>query len=360
MKDNQLLSINNVLVKNEKFIDFTVNAKEISLRKWFLNTFINLPQSVFFSSLRKKDIQVNGISSNLNASYTLKANDVVSVYRSIVNKNNCTITSDEENEKNRIFNISLIKKVANQLKILHENENFIVIDKPYGVASQLGTRVLFSLIEVLDYLCSCKIYPVHRLDKNTTGVMIFAKNYDWAVKLSQLFESNVYKEYTLLVHGKFPDSLILNKKIGRIYSSTGDRMVVVNDERSSNCSKDSADPFSSFHISNIQDSCTEFTLLRVLEKNGKYYSELKAILHTGRKHQIRVHCDYLGHSIVGDEKYNNVCIKNYHIDRESLLRTNHSSNPRCRNCHCGNRMMLHCSTIEFENFKFSSSITFRL
>lgn len=454
-----------------KFIEFIVSQKEISLRKWFSHVFCNLPQSILFLSIRKKDIRVNGSAANLTANYNLKMHDVVLVYRGIVHKNNTAPSKGSSKEMqlkkrdlkegdaqedgfNRESIEKSVEKIANSLKVIYENEDFIVIDKPYGIASQLGTQVKFSIIEVMEILCKSRVYPVHRLDKNTTGVMIFGKNYDFAVKMADmLLENAVYKEYRLLVHGKFPDHLVLKTKIGRIYGKHGDKMIVVEGAQNktknnikNNTNTDAKSNVKSnlrgntqsntqnnrqINIENIKDACTEFNLINCFSKNGKCYSEVKAILHTGRKHQIRVHCDYIGHGIVGDEKYNNVRCDMYYVDSfdnsddttdsgeykgyesegpvsksvnmsmnssydsvvfsDSYKHLNtrefhknfrgsndfkHSKYPnsaphasrknqgndntfvRCRNCKCGDRMMLHCFKISFEDFNFTSDIEF--
>ncbi|HET9055701.1 MAG TPA: RluA family pseudouridine synthase [Chitinophagaceae bacterium] len=171
------------------------------------------------------------------------------------------------------------KQSGSVCEILFENEDFVAINKPAGLLTVPDREQKeISLKEILNNKYG-KIFTVHRLDRDTSGVIVFAKNEAAHKYLSQLFEGReVQKFYLGLVNGSIPN------KSGTIDASITEhsyikgKMVV--------------------HRKGKQ-SVTDY---EVLEDFG-LFSWVKFQIHTGRTHQIRVHIQYIGHAIVCDEIY---------------------------------------------------------
>ncbi len=166
-----------------------------------------------------------------------------------------------------------------QLDIIFENDQFVVINKPSGLFSipdRFGKEVSLKILLKEKY---GEIFTVHRLDKNTSGLIVFAKDEITHKQLSQLFEGReVEKYYQGLVYG----SLINEKGIidAPIMEHPTKLGIMITDQKG-------------------KASVTEYEVL----ENFKIFSWLQFQIHTGRTHQIRVHMKHLGNSIVCDEIY---------------------------------------------------------
>lgn len=166
------------------------------------------------------------------------------------------------------------------LNILYEDRHFIIIDKPVGLLSvpldeeQNRRHALGLLKEAYE---SEQIFAVHRIDRETSGILLFARGKEAAERFCALFEKHdIVREYYAIVEGR------LKEKSGTWKSKLLELPSL--DVVESNQGK---------------EAITHFSLLR---KSAKY-TYLKLQLETGRKHQIRVHCQRAGHPIVGDERY---------------------------------------------------------
>ncbi len=167
--------------------------------------------------------------------------------------------------------------------VLFEDEDLLVVDKPSGVAVHGGSGISSGVIEQLRVARPGQRFLelVHRLDRDTSGVLILAKKRTALTRLhAQLRDGAVRKHYLALVFGEWKDAK-RNVKVAlhKYVSSSGERRVVVNQEG--------------------QQAHTVFRLVR----NLSGYSLLDAELKTGRTHQIRVHLAHIGYPIAGDDKY---------------------------------------------------------
>jgi len=167
--------------------------------------------------------------------------------------------------------------------ILLENDEFLVINKPAGMAVHGGTSVTLGLIEALR---QCKpqwsdLELAHRIDRGTTGCLVVAKNSIFLKYIqSKLKEKTVSKHYLALVHGNWPADLeTVEAPLQKDPLGDNEQIVRV--------------------AENGKPSLTRF----IVRQQFEGASLIEAMPETGRTHQIRVHCQHSGHGIVGDEKY---------------------------------------------------------
>lgn len=209
----------------------------------------------------------------------------------------------EKSENKKRF-IDKFEKVDKKLDILYEDEYLLIINKPANMPIHPSCDNYNNTLSniVASYLEKQKIYYIHiltRLDKNTTGICIFAKH----EYIQELFTKrkkfiDFKKKYLCIVSGIVKkDHDIIEKNIAR-----KDGTIIIREVNE-----------------NGDFAKTEYTVLkRNIEKN---YTVLEIILHTGRTHQIRVHMSHIGHVLLGDELYgieHNITDNLKYIDRQAL------------------------------------------
>ena len=214
------------------------------------------------------------------------------------------------------------------LNIVYEDSDVIVVNKPQGLCvhpapgNESGTLVNGLVYHCGDELSAINgvIRPgiVHRIDKDTSGLLIVAKNNEAHLKLSeQLKERKAMRKYVALVNGNIKeDSGTINKPIGR-NPSDRKKMAVVFGGR---------------------DAVTHFN---VLERFGQY-TLVECILETGRTHQIRVHAAYMGHPVVGDKAYG---YKNQRFKLDGQLL--HAKKLEFTHPHTGEKMSFECELPDY-------------
>ena len=235
--------------------------------RWFRHNVSDLPQSLIEKLIRKNKIKVN--KKKTKTKYRVQSNDEIEIFN-----------FDKIKHKNK----SEIKKYKPSVKekrnfgdfIIENNDNFIVINKPAGVPVQSGTKSFKNIIDIFkntQYFYNSKPFIVHRLDKETSGVMIIAKNRQYAQLFTSLFRiRKIHKAYVAVTHGSINKELKIMK----------DDLILYEKKRKI-----------------IQKA---ISYIKVLKSNNKYsFVELKPI--TGRKHQLRKQLFNIGHPVVGDDKY---------------------------------------------------------
>ncbi len=206
----------------------------------------------------------------------VKTGDLVSIYETISSEDQPTTEEFNENQK-QSFVDSLNKM------IIFENDEILAINKPAGLAVQLGSKLNFC-VETLLKAKYEKFFLVHRLDKDTTGVLLIAKTLKSARELTKLFRENqIHKTYWALVDGKISKSGMISNYLTKSFVSGEEIMTVAS------------------------DGLKAVTKYNPLQRVG-YFTLLELKPGTGRKHQLRVHCaTSLNAPILGDRKYNKNC-----------------------------------------------------
>jgi 23S rRNA pseudouridine955/2504/2580 synthase len=235
--------------------------------RWFKANIIDLPQSLIEKILRLNKIKIN--RKKIKSSYRVQTGDIIEIF---------DISKFKVTDRPKLIKYKPSRKEVSLYDdyILENNENFIVINKPRGIAVQAGTKSFKNIIDVLKdskYFENKKPYIVHRLDKETSGVLIVAKTREYAQLFTSLFRiRRIHKTYIALTHGN------VSKKIRTLK----DDLITIDNGR-----KITQNAIS--HIRLLKTS-TDFS-----------YVELNPI--TGRKHQLRKQLYNIGNPIIGDDKY---------------------------------------------------------
>ena len=247
---------------------FLVDSASDNMRidRWLRNKIGKIPQSLIEKSLRSGKIKLN--KKKIKSSFKIRTNDKIEIF-------NFKFKDTIKHKKIRFVPTDEIIK-SNEDLIIDNNNDFIVVNKAAGISVQGGTKSKKNLIDIFKkskIFEGSKPYSVHRLDKDTSGVFIIAKNRETAQILTSLFRlRKVHKTYLAICHGE------LDKNTGEL----NDKLV-----RYDNGKKIT------------EDAKTYF---KVIDKNSNSsLIEMKPI--TGRKHQLRKQLFNIGHSIYGDQKY---------------------------------------------------------
>lgn len=273
---------------------FIVNSKESgqTLEKYIKKVLCHAPLSFIYKLFRKKDIKVNGHWQK--EKYVVNENEEITVF----------VTDEQLLEFEKKFNYTASDYIKDW--IIYEDNNVLLINKPRGVLVQKDEGYKDKPLDqmVIEYLMfkgeydpqndlAFKPGPAHRIDRNTSGIVIFGKNHDALAYLFELFQKHelIGKHYLCLVTGDIGQDGIVDVPLRKNFDT---KKVVVA-------------PISS-------GAKTAKTIYHPIERFGDF-TLLDITLVTGRTHQIRVHMSYIRHHVVGDGKYGDFKTNNM-IDRE--------------------------------------------
>ena len=235
--------------------------------RWFKNKVLDIPQALIEKIIRKNQAKVNG--KKTKSSYRVQENDIIEIF---------SIEKVKKTEKNLITQYIPSNTEKNKYDdfTIENNENFIVINKPAGIAVQSGTKSFKNVVDTLretKYFEDSKPFIVHRLDKETSGILIVAKTREYAQLFTSLFRiRKIHKIYLAVVYGEVSNEIKVLE----------DDLVLFEKERK------------------IVQKATSY--IKILKGNSEYsLLELRPI--TGRKHQLRKQLYNIGNSIIGDDKY---------------------------------------------------------
>ena len=248
-------------IENNKYF----NIKEV------LKQYYCISERLLVKLKKNKKISLNGLP--VYVTHPVKIDDIIS------------IDLDFEEESKNIVPSEI------DFEIIYEDDAFLIINKPPNLpvhpsishfqdSLSNGVKYYFNSINL-----NRKIRPINRLDKDTSGIVIFAKNEYVQEALIKQMKDNIFKkEYLAILNGKFEHNTgTITAPISRKEGSIIEREININGE----------------------NAITHFKLIKNFDKNGIALSLVKFILETGRTHQIRLHSKHLGHSILGDSLYGN-------------------------------------------------------
>ena len=305
MNNSQHNHVSSKLIPNKVcFVEIDDNHVEQRLDNFLMTLLKGVPKTYIYRIIRKGEVRIN--KARAKPSSRLEIGDLVRIppIRMPGETNKRVLVP----EKYQFLNDT----------ILYEDDDLLVLNKPSGLAVHAGSGIQTGLIEALRAVrTDCRFLELaHRLDRETSGCLVLAKNRSSLKKLHEDFKTNsaknalLNKRYQALVMGQWQGGkLRVTKPLLKNMSKSGERVVVVNEEGS--------------YASSI------FTPVKIYEQA----SLLEVKLLTGRTHQVRVHAQSEGHPLAGDEKYGD---KNFNkVIQKSGLK----------------RLFLHASQIEFNHPK---------
>lgn len=168
---------------------------------------------------------------------------------------------------------------APELRIVHADARLVAIDKPSGMLVHRGwARDDVVAVDLLHDQLGRHVWPLHRLDRGTSGVVVFALDIETAREFSTALErGEVEKRYVALVRGHAPDELLIDYALRKVDSDSPDRQPA----------------------QTLVRRLGEFSL----DPEAGRYSLVEAVPYTGRTHQIRRHLKHIAHPIIGDVRY---------------------------------------------------------
>lgn len=277
------------------------------LDNFLLSTLKGAPKSLIYRIIRKGEVRVN--KKRARPDSRVFDGDIV------------RIPPVRLTEKSEVPDVSPALAKLLRSAVIHEDESLIVVNKPHGIAVHGGSGVNLGLIEALRKMRPDHSFLelVHRLDRDTSGLILVAKKRRALTTLQRLLadKKGIDKQYLALVHGYWDSSVKqVDLPLLRTERQSGERIVVVSDQG--------------------KTSQTRFKWLA----NGSGYSLVAAQPVTGRTHQIRVHSLSQGHVIAGDQKYSDsVCAK---LDKTNSLR----------------RLFLHAYQLRFKHPESGEALSF--
>jgi len=299
------LNTNNQQIKSAvRFHDVTDAELGQRIDNFLLKIFKNVPRTRIYRIIRKGEVRIN--KKRCKPEYKLKLGDQIRVP---------PIRNDQDPDQPVVISNTWLKQIESS--ILFENKNLVVINKPSGLAVHSGSGVDYGIIDIMRKLRpESNVELVHRLDRDTSGCLLLAKNRQALIALQRcVMDDSLNKVYLAIVKGSWPEGKVeIKHSLKKMTMSNGERRVFVDDGG-------------------------QRALTRILNSQpGEQFSLLTIQLLTGRTHQIRVHCQAEGHEIAGDNKYGD---RDFNREMKKLGMK---------------RLMLHASRLELPKTDFNEEI----
>jgi len=244
-----------------------VNADNEGRRidNYLLSIYKSVPKSKIYKIIRKGEVRVN--SSRIKAHYKLCINDLIRIPPNLDTSETINKIIEKKDIKNHISDI------------LYEDANYLILNKNKGISVHGGTKHFVGLIDIVRKKFGENIDLCHRLDKDTTGCIVFAKNKKSVKHFNETLKNqNITKTYNAILVGNLKKNIKIDTPIYK------------------------EDPLK------IKNSLSKFKII----KNLKNCTFVEVQIYSGRTHQIRLHASSINHPVLFDDKYGD------HIFNKSL------------------------------------------
>lgn len=258
------------------------------LDRWLKRQYPTLTQGMIEKLLRQGKIRVNG--QKATAGTRVSADDAISVPDSFLKTLTQTAAPPSTYKPEDINYLSSL--------IIWEDDEICVLNKPTGLATQGGTKTKCHIDGLLQAYGKGKPFRlVHRLDRDTSGVLIVAKTLEMSIFLSHAFKNKLVKKtyWAIVDKTPIPKQGTINAPIAKTEEGHKEKMVV-----------------------DFDNGKTAITHYRVLKSLKDQSSWLELTPETGRTHQLRVHTSYIGHPIIGDKKYGSLVDQPLHLHSRKI------------------------------------------
>lgn len=260
-----------IQIKKAGVRQVTVSAAQAGRRidNFIIRELAKVPKTRIYQMLRRGEVRVNG--GRVKQDYRLQAGDQVRIppvhYR--------------ESDKRAVPNKHLMELLRDS--VIYENQELIALNKPSGLTVHSGSGQAFGVIEILRHLrpADSELQLVHRLDRDTSGCLLIAKNIDCLRWLHDcLRDGRIEKQYLALLQGRLDGRMLeVSVPVRKNVARSGERMTTATEQG--------------------KHALTRF--VRQRKYRGATLARVR--INTGRTHQIRVHAAYIKHPIAGDGKY---------------------------------------------------------
>jgi 23S rRNA pseudouridine955/2504/2580 synthase len=259
----------NLISNPVQFIDISAAQAGQRIDNFLVTLEKGVPKSRIYRAIRKGEVRVN--KGRIKQTYKIQAGDNIRIPPLHVSEDTTPTTVSE-----------FLRRLLTE-SILLEDDDLLVLNKPCGIAVHAGTNVDQGIIEALRVIRPELPYLelVHRLDRDTSGCLLLAKNRETVINLQQqMINHDINKRYLTLLKGSWgKDERLVEQPLLKNTVTSGERMVRIDPE--GKYAKTVFIPIETF----AQAQLTE------------------VVLYTGRTHQIRVHANYLNSPLAGDDKY---------------------------------------------------------
>ena len=246
-----------------KIVEVNSDNSDRRLDNYLISTLKDIPKSKIYKIIRKGEVRVN--SSRAKPDYKIKKGDLIRIPPNL---------KLEKNNK-KIIKPNLIDEFRDN--VLYEDKNYLIINKKSGISVHGGTKNFIGIIDIVREIHGENIDLCHRLDKYTSGCLVFGKNKQSVKHFNELLKKrDIKKTYIAIIKGNLNKNIIV------------DRPVYKNNKNK------------------IKNSISSFKKI----KNLKGCSLVSVQIWTGRTHQIRIHAASIDHPIIFDDKYGDMVFNN--------------------------------------------------